>query len=154
MKEWEEYHKSFLTEALRFLTGEYLGEGINREVYEYGGNSDFVVKIETANNTRFQNIMEYNFWQECRDLKWALRWIAPCIRISPNGSFLLQERTMPVAIEELRKKLPKVPVWLTDCKASNWGRLPNGRIVCHDYGTNMSMVSGLTRKMWLAKWRD
>ncbi len=149
---WEMYQRGFLAESVRFLTGKYLGKGISREVYEYGGNTEFVVKIEVEGNYIFQNAMEYNFWEECKIHKWAARWLAPCIRISANGNFMIQERTMPVTLTELEKKLPQIPVWLTDCKADNWGRLPNGKIVCHDYGTNLSMGNGLNRKMHKADW--
>ena len=135
------------------MIGKELGSGMNREVYEYGGNPQFVVKIEVNPNGYFQNVMEYNFWDAVRDAPDMLKWIAPCVRISPHGNYLIQERTMPVTLKELQKKLPKVPTYLSDFKEPNWGRLPNGRIVCHDYGTHRA-VGACSTKLVKAHWWD
>lgn len=153
MSNWEDYNKGFLTDGIRFLIGKKLGEGVSREVYEYGGNPvEYVVKIETEGD-RFQNVVEYQFWQSVRDAPDMLRWIAPCARISPQGNYMIQERTTPITLGELRKRLPKVPVWCSDLKVSNWGRLPNGKIVCHDYGTHVAIGHASTR-LRKADWWD
>lgn len=139
--QWEDYNKSFLCDGLRFICGEQLGNGINREVFIYRGNDKFVIKVETQASDRFQNVIEYNFYQQADGCKEIQRWLAPSIRISPHGNWMIQERTMPVTLEELKKKLPRIPIYLTDCKNTNWGRLPNGKIVCHDYGTHLAVRS-------------
>lgn len=151
--DWSDYNKAFLTDGLRFLIGKKLGQGLNREVYEYAGNGEYVVKIETNANSYFQNVEEYNFWDAVRDAPTMLRWIAPCVRISPHGNFLIMERTTPVTLKVLEKKLPRVPFYMTDLKESNWGRLPNGKIVCHDYGTHRA-VGACSTRLVKAHWWD
>lgn len=151
--QWEEYNKSFLSDGIRFICGEFLGRGLNREVFVYRGNDAFVIKVETNGTDYFQNVMEYNFWDEVRNAPDMLKWIAPCARISPHGNFLIQERTTPVTLKELNKKLPKVPAYLSDLKEKNWGKLGNGRIVCHDYGTHRA-VAVCSKKMVKAHWWD
>lgn len=143
--QWESYNKSFLCDGIRFLCGEMLGAGISREVFVYDNNDEFVIKVETEADYRFQNVTEYNFWNDVREWPEVLRWIAPCVRISPHGNYLMQERTYPVTLEELKKQLPKVPTYLSDLKVGNWGRLPNGKIVCHDYGTHVGTACMSTR---------
>ncbi len=153
MSNWEDYNKAFLTDGIRFILGQRLGNGISREVYVYRGNADFVIKVEVDATDLFQNIEEYRFWQDAQGCKEITRWLAPCVRISPHGNWMIQERTMPVTLKELKKKLPRIPVFLTDCKDTNWGRLGNGRIVCHDYGTHQATRSmrAATKK---ADWWD
>ncbi len=136
MSNWEEYNKAFLTDGIRFLIGRKLGGGCTREVYVYAGNEDFVVKIETESSDMFQNVIEYDLWKDAQHHPDMRKWLAPCIRISPHGNYMIQERTMPVTLKELKKRIKMVPVWCADLKDANWGRLPNGRIVCHDYGTH------------------
>ncbi len=141
MNQWEDYNKSFLTDGIRFMCGELLGDGISREVFVYRGNANFVVKVEINTTARFQNVMEYNFWQDAKGCSEIMKWIAPCVRISPYGNWMIQERTMPVTLAELRKRHKRIPVWLSDSKDTNWGRLPNGKIVCHDYGIHLAVPS-------------
>ena len=153
MSQWEEYQKGFLTDCVRFILGERLGGGISREVYVYRGNTNFVIKVETEGGDLFQNVEEYRFWQDAQGCKEIKRWLAPCVRISPNGNWMIQERTMPVTLEELKKKLPRIPIFLTDCKDTNWGRLSNGKIVCHDYGTHLA-TSSMRTATKKADWWD
>jgi len=148
---WEEYNKSFLCDGIRFMCGEKIGRGMSREVFVYDGNDEYVVKVEVYATSYFQNVMEYNFWDAVRRDPDKLKWIAPCNRISPHGNFLVQERTYPVTLAELKKKVPKVPVWAADLKESNWGKLPNGRIVCHDYGTH-NAVGQVSNRLRKAQW--
>ncbi len=150
---WEDYNKAFLTDGIRFLCGKLLGTGCSREVYEYGGNGEFVVKIEVNSSDMFQNVMEYNFWQDTRAHPSMQKWIAPCLRISPHGIYMIQERTTPVTLKELEKRIKKVPVWCADLKVSNWGKLPNGRIVCHDYGTHAA-AGHASQRLQKAHWWD
>ncbi len=148
---WEDYNKAFLTDGIRFMLGDYLGKGMSREVYVYGINSQFVIKVETEATSRFQNVIEYNFWDENRYVKDVMKWIAPCAQISPHGNWMIQERTTPISIDELRRRVKKIPCWLSDSKDANWGRLPNGRIVCHDYGTHLAiqnMSHRLRKPIW------
>lgn len=153
MLNWEDYNKGFLADGIRFILGERLGSGISREVYVYRGNSNFVIKVETECTDRFQNIIEYTFWDQSHGCKEISKWLAPCVRISPHGMWMIQERTMPVSLKELKRKYPRVPIFLSDLKDTNWGKLPNGRIVCHDYGTHGATQS--MRTAWKkADWWD
>ena len=118
-----------IEESLRLMLGKRLGYGMSRSVYECRINKSLVVKIEEGSR-RFQNIMEHEIWITLSGTK-AARWLAPIVDISPCGIVLLMKRTTPMREKELPAK---VPVWLTDCKTSNFG-IYEGRPVCHDYGT-------------------
>jgi len=152
--QWETYNKSFLCDGIRFMCGEQLGKGISREVFIYMRNQEYVVKIEVEARDIFQNVQEYMFWEDAKGCKDISRWLAPCIRISPHGNFMLQERTSPLTMKELNKKCPKIPIFLSDTKIGNWGRLPNGKIVCHDYGTHLAVQSMRRSPLKKADWWD
>ena len=141
--------RSLLVEGLDLIIGEPLGGGIDRKVYVYGANDDWVIKVEGERNHRFQNVAEWQLWREVMEAPTLKRWLAPCIRISHSGNFLVMARTYPV----LRRDLPKrIPVWLTDIKPENWGRLPSGAVVCHDYGLSLAASRGLGRATRPARW--
>ena len=136
----------FLTSCL----GKKLGEGIGRRVFESlldNGQHSFVVKIEDCSPGRFQNVYEWQTWQHVKGTKWA-KWFAPCEWISSCGSVMLQRRTTPAS------KFPeRMPVFLTDFKRANYGML-DGRVVCHDYGTNVLQSFGLTDRVRKVEWWD
>lgn len=119
-----------------YITGGVIGSGITRTVYEYTMNSEFVLKVETS-GASFQNAMEWNTWQELKDTPLG-EWLAPIHSISPCGLYLLQHRTR----RPLDSKYPtKLPAFLTDQKRDNYGVLPSGRFVCHDYGTCLQFIN-------------
>lgn len=135
-------------DAFNLMCGAKIGSGINRTVFVYRINPEWVVKVEVGNDGNWQNINEYKTWLRAQDLP-ARRWFAPVEWISNNGRVMLQQRTTPVD----PKKLPaKMPAFLCDFKHENYGML-NGRLVAHDYGLTWQMEHGLrTGKMMLAKW--
>lgn len=47
----------------------------------------------------------------------------------------------------------RMPAFLTDMKRTNYG-LIGKQVVCHDYGTNLLMQMGLTKRMKKADWWD
>lgn len=122
---------------IRLFCGELIGEGSSRQVYELEIDPTKVVKVETGAQS-FQNIIEWETWNEVRHTKWS-GWFAPCLWISPCGIAMIQARTTPI------KKAPKeIPNFFTDLKLSNFGRL-KGRFSCHDYGLNLLASNGLAR---------
>jgi hypothetical protein len=44
-----------------------------------------------------------------------------------------------------------MPAFFTDLKRENFGLLL-GRLVCHDYGVNLLMENGMTKRMRKANW--
>lgn len=140
-------------EAFHLLCGRKIGEGMSRNVFECALLPNCVVKVETDGH-RFQNIMEWQTWNIVSHTK-ASRWFAQCKWISPNGKILIQERTRPPAPFEF---LPKVPVWFTDMKRTNWGMATTSSdnkqfLVCHDYGTSLMLQDGtVTKRMKKAEW--
>jgi hypothetical protein len=132
------------------LFGERLGGGLAREVYEYLPNKETtVIKVENSMGS-FQNVMEWELWNELKDTP-LRRWIAPCIRISSNGMYLMMERTTPPPSNYRWPK--KIPAWLNDRKRENFG-LWKGRLVCHDYGImHKSFIHGVNlNRMASARW--
>ncbi len=92
-------------DALTLLCGELLGAGASRHVYTYVPNpTDTVIKVEMERRW-FQNVKEWMVWEAVRHVDHARPWFAPAIRISEFGVFMLQERTRPVTLAELRKEL-------------------------------------------------
>jgi hypothetical protein len=124
------------------MVGEKIGYGIGREVFEVRGDSTKVIKFETTAGS-FQNIIEWETWQDVCATPQA-KWLAPCVRISANGAILVMERTAPIPPQF---KLPThVPAFLSDFKRENYGLL-KGRLVCHDYGTNLACRRGSGKAM-------
>jgi hypothetical protein len=142
-------------EAFNLLCGEKIGKGMSRTVFECALLPGCVVKVEEDGH-RFQNIMEWQTWCIVSHTK-ASRWFAQCKWISPNGKLLIQERTRPPAPQDY---LPRVPIWFTDTKRTNWGMAatkdPNKQLlVCHDYGTSLMLQDGTTTtRKKKADWYD
>lgn len=141
-------------DGLTLIAGNRIGYGITRDVYECVLDHEFVVKCERngGSTVRFQNANEWSFWKQVEHRRWAARWFAPCESISYAGLWLVQKRTQPIGLEQIRRRLPKVPAFFTDLKAENWGMLA-GRVVCHDYGLMLTTDVGLgSRRMRKADW--
>lgn len=128
------------------ICGPKIGQGAFREVYASNTNPKVVVKFE-GREGNFDNIIEHEVWQRIQNTEFA-RWFAPVRHISACGTILVQDRTEPLAMSELPAR---IPAFFTDLKRQNWGRL-NGKIVCHDYGRNLLMEEGMTKRMRKADW--
>ena len=138
-----------------FILGEKLGSGIDREVYVFLPDPDQVIKIEIGQGN-YQNVMELQTWHAANtafgDCAFLKKYLAQVFHISPYGCWLRMERTWPPPVSY--KWPEKMPTALTDLKRSNFGLTKKGRLVCHDYGTNMLMDHGLSRRMRKADWWD
>lgn len=136
-------------DALEFVDlfcGDELGSGIDRRVFECKLDPAIVIKIERPDTTRFQNILEFQTWNDLGHTPLG-KWLAPVRRVSDSGFVLLMAKTEPVP----KGKLPlRMPEWLTDCKASNYGML-EGRVVCHDYGTNL-IIAHASKRLRKVHW--
>lgn len=133
-------------DLLRMIIGKEIGAGASRRVYELRHNAEYILKVEEGSYD-FGNVLENELWNTVSYTDFA-KWLAPVESISPCGTCLIMARTEPVPKDQLPKF---VPDWLTDIKQSNWG-LYKGRVVCHDYGLNMSMQNGVTKKVRRADW--
>jgi hypothetical protein len=134
----------FVNDLKDIFCGELLGEGMNRKVYRYRGDSTLVIKIETTHRS-FQNVREWMIWNDFAHVPEVKKWLAPCVDISPCGIVLIQKFVDDIRGHELPKKMPK---FLTDLKPANYGIFQK-RVVCRDYGT---AVLGLHTVMRKAKW--
>lgn len=127
--------RSIVLDLVTSLCGELLGKGMSREVYAWSPNEELVLKLETGDH--FQNVMEWETWWKAKETKHAC-WLAPPVWISGCGTALLMHRTAPLRRGEEPESLP---AWLSDHKRRNFGTLL-GRVVCHDYGTNLLLNHG------------
>lgn len=118
-----------LRELAAFMLGDKLGRGMSRSVFNHPHDPTKVIKVENS-ASNFQNVKEWELWQEVRYMKGIARWLAPCHYISYSGTFLVMEKTADLSPKQIPKKLP---AFLTDHKAENFGTI-NGRVVCRDYG--------------------
>lgn len=138
----------YFQDALTLLCGELLGSGISRQVYSCPMNEDVVIKLELTAEYH-QNVIEWETWHAARQhVKAVVRYLAPCHHISDCGRWLVQARTSPIPAGRYPAKMPK---FLTDFKRANYGRF-EGRVVCHDYGTNLALDHGLRPTLRKADW--
>jgi len=145
----EEYFESMIgKELFNFVCGDYLGEGIQRTVFEYNPDPSCVVKIQA--NCGFQNVKEWELWRSIQFHDNA-KWLAPCVEISSNGLLLIQKKTKEIPDNF---KMPKsMPRFLTDTKYENWG-IFKGRLVCHDYGLTLCENYAMDKRKKKAEWID
>jgi hypothetical protein len=131
------------SEACFLLVGEYISGGAFREVFRNRIDAESVIKIEEGSGN-FCNIKEWEIWSQVQ-YGAISKFFAPCLHISPNGTVLIQAKTMPIAKRDLPKK---VPAFMTDLHARNWGWY-KGRAVCHDYGNILfEQGSNLKKAIW------
>lgn len=133
--------KHALTDLGYLFVGDVIGSGMSRTVYEFNIDPTKVVKIETARQ-RFQNVMEWELWNECRECPALAKYLAPCRYISDCGIVLIMDKTQPLRATEIPKSLP---AFLTDHKVENFGLL-DGKVVCHDYGFVIKNLSERLKK--------
>ena len=118
-------------QAAQVLCGRLLGAGAYRRVYIYRPHTDWVVKVEDGGYC-FSNIKEWEVWEAMRECPSVAKFLVPCHYISPNGTILIQDRTTPIEVMHLPKKIPSF--LSTDLKSENWGWSIKKKPVCHDYG--------------------
>ncbi len=127
-----------------FLCEGSVGIGTSRSVYNFRLAENMVIKIE--NNKEgffFYNASEFDVWTNIKIKHPELsKFLAPCVRISSCGRILLQEKTTPITKEELPKRIPG---FIFDLKRENWGKLADGRVVCHDYANHSFFSKADTR---------
>lgn len=149
--EHQDVYGSFGTTVSReffyLIVGENLGTGEFRRVYEHAHRDDLVLKFET-NAQSFQNIAEWEFWNDNKANKKIARWLAPCEFISNCGIILAMKKTTKPQLIDYPSTVPE---FLTDLKRQNFGML-DGRLVTHDYGLYNTNVP-LKRKK-AAWWGD
>jgi hypothetical protein len=128
---------------------ELIAKGSARVVWSSKAIPDCVIKIEDVAQS-FQNVNEWELWNDVKDTPDVAKWLAPCRWISPDGSILLMERT---TVPSKRRYPDRLPKFLTDTKFQNYG-LMKGRFVCHDYGSHVANTFGATTTMRAAHWWD
>lgn len=136
---YSEWPDSIKHDFIGLFLAERLGEGCAREVFAAANDAQLVFKVENV-AASFQNVLEWETWQQVRYTKWA-KWFAPCIQISNCGIVLAQARTTPLPPDRVPRQLPN---FLTDLKPSNFG-LYKGRVVAHDYALNLAASNGLAQ---------
>lgn len=135
-----------LSAFLAEYRGESLGWGLYRTVFAVNGCKHLVIKVARDLDGNSSNFWEWEIWGFIRDHPQS-RWLAPCHAISVDYSVLLMTRTHPCEV-----KLPRIPSWITDTKTQNWGKLPRGGVVCHDYSTNLLFNEIMVPKMKKVRW--
>lgn len=134
-------------DLLSLLVGKYIGGGVYRDVYEYGPDDKYVIKIAKDSRGIISNVKEFDFWEEIawfkNDAAWIKDWFAPVKEMSLNGSVLIMQRTE----ENPKKKRPlEIPAFIDDYHYQNFGWIGN-RFVCHDYGSQINFQGKISKKM-------
>lgn len=135
-------------DLINFCTGKRLGAGIDREVFDWPFDKTLVLKVETSG---FQNVREYEIWDEIKHQEKYAKNFAPCVWISPCGCYLLQKKTHAIPKEDYPEK---VPSFFFDTKYDNYGILVEEgkrRFVVHDYGS-FSLCNGYNARQRKADW--
>lgn len=111
------------------FAGELIGRGGNRIVFAHLHDPGVVVKVPVSADHACVNIDE---WHGCIYLHGAglAKWIAPCVDIARDGSWLIMKKTRPISGHLERNQVPEQ--LQHDMKSTNWGVLRD-RLVCHDY---------------------
>lgn len=133
--------RTVLEEFATFMIGDLLGRGSARTVFDHPYDQTKVIKVENTINT-FQNMMEWQIWQDFKFCDEVSRWLAPCHYISHSGTFLIMDKARDLLPEEVPKRLPQ---FLTDHKPENFGILED-RVVCRDYGLVIFTLETKMRK--------
>jgi len=146
-------------DAFNLFLGDLIGSGMSRKVFTCPLMPNCIVKVESGSGY-FQNVIEWETWQRVKLTEFS-RWFAECKAISPNGSILVMERTLPAAPSDYPERMP---TFLTDFKRANYGVVPDGPtrsgkagsyfLVCHDYGTNLLFENGMTNRTRKVTWSD
>lgn len=131
-----------------FVCGDFLGAGIHRAVFIYNPDPKLVIKFELT-DAAFANVLEAHNWESVKYSPNA-KWFAPVHDISAAGKILLQRRCQrPKDYEEYPDK---VPVFMTDLKYKNWGKIGK-RVVCMDYaGALLNQYGAFSKVMKKAEW--
>jgi hypothetical protein len=122
--------------ALYKYCGELVGRGLNRDVYVYKYDANYVVKIQRTQS--FDNVLEWEIWKSI-SFSQLHKWFAPCMIINEMGTVLIQRK-----VETKKKKYyPKrLPLFFTDFKYANYGFIGD-QFVCCDYAGVLSIVWNL-----------
>lgn len=135
-----------------FFCGRFVGAGSSRSVYEFALDKKFVVKIQRQDDDvrQFQNVHEFDmYFNLSKQHPKLAAFLAPATNISSCGRILMMHQTTPI---KDKQKMPVViPAFLADTKIQNWGVLPSGKVVCHDYA-NSHIFSKINNKMVKPKW--
>lgn len=132
------------TDLVLALTGEPVGLGSTRKVFEVKDFPRYVVKIEMG-TYNWQNILEWENWQMWRDYEPVAKYLAPCRFISKYGDVIIQDR-----VKHEGQYPEKLPEFLTDIKKTNFGFIGK-KFVCCDYATIMVNPRMRQRKI---KWKE
>lgn len=134
-------HGAMAGDVLFSLIGEPLGAGIHRLVFAHRTDPTLVVKVQYGMG--FENVYEARHWDENQYWAPGKQWLCPVTYISPNGLILLMRRATPLRDGEMPDKVPR---FLTDLKASNFGWF-EGRVVCTDYSSIITTTDARMKKV-------
>lgn len=134
-------------ELFEFTCGELLGYGIHRAVFVYNPDPTCVIKYQYVPS--FQNVREWDLWNDLEHNDEIRKWLAPCVRISENGIWLVQKRTK--LVPKGYKMPERVPRFMTDIKQANFG-IYKGRLVSHDYANHLCVNYAISKAMKKAEW--
>jgi len=119
-----------LSDFADMFVGSSIGMGCSRSVFDFNLNPNWVVKIDRSGY--FDNVTEWDIWNNFKDNPLYSKFLAPCHRISSCGRILIQQKTYPITKEQLPGEIPD---FITDIKIQNWGMIGD-RAVCHDYANH------------------
>jgi len=124
------------------MLGAPLNSGGARTGFDVPSNPDVVVK-KVHGGFVGANVIEWIVWNAVRETEWE-RVFGRCHAISSTGTYLMMERLNNLP-EDIRKKLPKLPDWVRDARANNFGMNREGEIKVRDYA-NIDFRSALLRE--------
>lgn len=137
-----------LYEFLRCMTGDLIGEGCYRYVFDNPFNSKQVIKIDMGETN--SNVIEWYLWDTIKLIPDLAKWFAPCVKMSPCGRVLIMDKAeTSKGLDSFPKKIPS---FFMDVKTQNFGFI-NKQMVCIDYGLNLLYVTGEKYKMVDGKWQ-
>ena len=100
-------------DSLSDLCSEKIASGSTRDVFVFAKNPNYVVKVERYPRT-FTNACEWNNWEYLKYHPELNKWLAPCLDISDDGKYLIQQRVTHALTNEYPDKIPSVFIDLKD----------------------------------------
>ena len=108
------------------MLGEFIAEGVNRKVYEYLLDRNWVVKVNKVEIEEDANSAEYFYYNLLKKHNFG-HFLFEC-KYDDFGNFIMKK-----AFSSLKPGKYKVPIFFGDLRSVNWGMKKNGQVASIDY---------------------
>jgi len=108
------------------MFGKFIAEGVNREVYEYSPDKNWVIKINKVDIEEDANSAEYFYYNLLKKYNYH-HYLFEC-KYDRFNNFIMRKAFYP-----LKPGKYKLPIFFGDLRPANWGMKEDGQVACFDY---------------------